>query len=65
MQAYEELELPPWEKCRRYGLFPYKLCLHIVLVGLVTSLVIIINSSFSSYSRSIWISSVNILYPEG
>jgi hypothetical protein len=63
MDIFEELELPPWEKFRRYGLFPYKMCLHLSLTAIITSLVIIINISFASYSRSIWLSAVNILYP--
>lgn len=65
MQAEEELSLPPWEKFVKYRLFPYKLCLHLSLVCLITSLVVIINLAFSGYSRTIWQTSVNILYPEG
>ena len=65
MKAEEELTLPPWEKFLKYGLFPFKLTLHLILVGLVTSSVLIVNISFSGYSRAIWMSAVNILYPPG
>lgn len=65
MDLFEELELPPWEKFRRYGLFPYKMLLNLSLTILITTVVIILNISFSNYSRSIWLSAVNIFYPNG
>lgn len=65
MTPEEELELPPWEKFSRYGLFPYKMCLHFLLIALVTSLVVIVNISYASYSRAVWLSAANILFPPG
>ncbi len=65
MDLFEELELPPWEKFRRYGLFPFKMVLNITLTVLITVVVILINISFANYSRSIWLSAANILFPPG
>lgn len=64
MNLQEELELPPWEKYIRYGYFPYKLVLHVSIVAVVTALVVITNLTFAGYSRSIWASTVNILFPQ-
>ena len=63
MELSEELELPPWEKFRLYGKFPWKLCLHFGLVALVTALVITTNLSYAAYSRSVWLTIANVLYP--
>eukprot|EP01039_Chlorochromonas_danica_P011155 gene11155-12434_t len=63
MNAQEELELPPWEKFRRYGYFPFKLVLHVSLVALVTALVFITNITFAPYSRAMWTSTVSLLFP--
>lgn len=65
MELAEELELPPWEKFRRYGHFPFKLVLHITLVALVSTLVIATNLSYAAYSRSVWLGIANIMYPAG
>lgn len=65
MKAEEELTLPPWEKFLKYGLFPFKLSIHLALLAIVTSLVLLVNISFSGYSRAIWMSMVNVLYPPG
>lgn len=65
MQAQEELELPPWEKFLKYNKFPYKLILHFIIVGFLTTSVLIVNLTYASYSRSLWLSAVNDLYPSG
>jgi hypothetical protein len=65
MELAEELELPPWEKFRKYGLFPYKMVLHIFIVILITILVLTTNISYASYSRAVWLSAANILFPPG
>ena len=63
MKAEEELTLPPWEKFIKFGLFPFKLTIHIALLAIVTTLVLLVNIAFSGYSRAVWSSAVHILFP--
>lgn len=63
MQAFEELELPPWEKFRRFGIFPTKLCIHVSITVLLTMIALIENDTFSIYSRSVWASTASIFFP--
>ena len=63
MSPEEELELPPWTKYSRYGLFPSKLVLHLLLLVLVTFQAVSVNVLFAPYSRSMWSSAVSIFFP--
>ena len=63
MTPQEELELPPWEKARRFWIFPWKLCFHIALLVVITLQAFQNNTAFSSYSRSIWSGVVSIYFP--
>ena len=65
MRPDEELELPPWTKFRKYGIFPTKLVLHLTLVILVTVQAFVLNEGFSTYSRAMNDAVVDIFYPEG
>ncbi len=64
MHAFEELELPPWEKFKKYGIFPTKLCIHVSITVMLTTIALIENDTFATYSRSVWSSSANIFFPD-
>jgi hypothetical protein len=63
MKHTEELELPPWEKFNKYGIFPTKLVVHILLISILTVEAILSNADFSNYSRSISNSIDNLFLP--
>jgi hypothetical protein len=48
----DHVVLSPWEKWKRYRKLPYTLILHVLLVFIVTSKVLITNSSVSRYYRA-------------
>lgn len=63
MKHTEELELPPWEKFNKYGIFPTKLVIHILLLIILTVEAILSNADFSNYSRSVSNSIDNLFLP--
>jgi len=63
MTPEEELELPPWTKFAIYGVFPWKLLLHVLLLVLVTFQAVSVNALFAPYSRAMWSSVTNIFFP--
>jgi len=63
MDHEDYLSLPPWEKFRKYGHFPWKLLLHSSLLILVTTQSILSNREFAAYSQSIWNSIPHLFFP--
>ena len=65
MKPLEELELPPWTKWKKYGIFPTKMIIHLCLVILVTAQAFVLNESFSTYSRSMSLAVADVFFPQG
>jgi hypothetical protein len=63
MTPADELELPPWTKFSLYGMFPWKLVLHVLLLLVVTFQAFAVNILFAPYSRAMWSSVVQIYFP--
>lgn len=63
MSPEDELELPPWTKYSRYGEFPFKLMLHMLLLVTITFQAFSINIFFAPYSRAMWAAMVEIYFP--
>jgi hypothetical protein len=63
MTTRERLFLTPIEKLLKYRVFPWKLLLNVVLVVLVTSNVVIMNTQSSSYFQCATRSFYGLFYP--
>ncbi len=59
----DNLELSPWAKWSQYTIFPWKMCLHITLVVLITLQASMINSHYAEYSRAVGRSFANLFFP--
>lgn len=59
----EKVELSPWAKWSLYGYFPWKLCLHVTLVVLITVQATLVNMHYADYSRAMGRSFVNLFFP--
>ena len=57
----DQILLSPWKKWRTYGMFPWKFLLHLLLIILISTIAILMNSIFAGYSRAMGRNFTNIL----
>lgn len=64
MSANDVLKKNPWQKWKQHGRFPFKMVLHLCLLGVATLQVFLSNNQHGEYYRSTRLAFQNFLLPE-